>query len=250
MGQNFLIDEDIAFNIVDLAQINNYDLIIEVGPGRGALTKYLAQSHKSIIAVELDKRLAEHMLLNFKSHPNIKIINDDILKIDWIKLIGGYKKILLISNLPYSISTPMLLKYLKQNKITSFVCMLQRELVHRLIAKPNTKEYGSISVLVQYYTTVKKILDVPNNAFIPAPKIDSNVVSINKINKHSFDERWAKFIHLCFSHKRKTLVNNLKSSFAIPKIHEIFHLFNIDLNIRAEQLSVDMFYKLYKGLNK
>jgi 16S rRNA (adenine1518-N6/adenine1519-N6)-dimethyltransferase len=186
MGQNFLIDEQIARSIVNLAKASDYDLVIEVGPGIGILTQYLIQFNHPVIAVELDRRLASLLKSRFSHHKNLQIINNDILKVDLAKISEPYQRVLLISNLPYSISTPMMLHFLKQNKIQIFYCMLQKELVDRLIAKPENKAYGSISVLIQYYANIAKLLDVKPSAFDPQPKVDSNIIAIQK-NQRAFD---------------------------------------------------------------
>jgi 16S rRNA (adenine1518-N6/adenine1519-N6)-dimethyltransferase len=188
MGQNFLTDDSVAQSIVSLINVGQYDLVIEIGPGTGMLTQYLVQFNRKVIAIELDKRLAEKLHTKLEKYTNLEIINNDILQTDLVKLSADYKEVVLVSNLPYSISTPMMLQFLKQDKIKPFYCMLQKELVNRLIAKPNTKEYGSISVLVQYYAAITKLLEVPPQSFTPAPKVDSNVIVINKLDKH-FDSK-------------------------------------------------------------
>jgi 16S rRNA (adenine1518-N6/adenine1519-N6)-dimethyltransferase len=187
MGQNFLTDDNIARSIVNLINVAEYDLVIEIGPGGGALTQYLIQFNRKVIAVELDKRLAEQLRHKFSRYVNLQIINDDILEIDWIALTKPFKRVVLVSNLPYSISTPMILQFLKQDKVLIFYCMLQQELVDRLIAKPGTKNYGSISVLVQFYTTISKLLNVAPQSFTPCPKVESNVIVMNKLQQ-TFDE--------------------------------------------------------------
>jgi 16S rRNA (adenine1518-N6/adenine1519-N6)-dimethyltransferase len=188
LGQNFLTDDNVAQEIVNLSQIQNYDLVIEVGPGRGALTQHLVTFNKPLIAIELDKRLAEDLKTKFHQYPHLQIINNDILEVDLLEISKDYKQVLLISNLPYSISTPMILKFLKQNKITSFVCMLQKEVVDRLIAKSHSKTYGAFSVLVQYYASIAKFLNVAPSAFAPIPAVESQVVLMSK-NKLIFDNR-------------------------------------------------------------
>jgi 16S rRNA (adenine1518-N6/adenine1519-N6)-dimethyltransferase len=188
MGQNFLTDKNIARGIINLVNVEQYDLIIEVGPGMGALTQYLVEFNRKVIAIELDKRLAAKLKTQFIQYSNLEIINNDILQVDLVKICKDYQRIVLVSNLPYSISTPMMLKFIKQNKISTFYCMLQKELVDRLIAKPNTKDYGSISVLMQSYTNVAKLLNVPPQSFTPAPKVESNVIVINK-NENQYDEQ-------------------------------------------------------------
>jgi 16S rRNA (adenine1518-N6/adenine1519-N6)-dimethyltransferase len=187
MGQNFLTDNNIAQTIVNLIDVAQYDLVIEVGPGTGALTQYLVQFNHKVIAIELDKRLAALLKHKFNLYANLEVINDDILNIDLTQLTASYKRIVLVSNLPYSISTPMLIKFLKQEKIKVFYCMLQQELVDRLIARPATKNYGSISVLLQFYAIIGKLLNVPPQSFTPIPKVQSNVIVISKLNK-SFND--------------------------------------------------------------
>jgi 16S rRNA (adenine1518-N6/adenine1519-N6)-dimethyltransferase len=180
MGQNFLVDLNVAQQIVKLVKPNNYDLVIEVGPGNGALTQYLVKTSNKMIAIELDKRLTESLRKQFNQYKNLEIINDDILNVSLSNIAQNYQNVLLISNLPYSISTPMLLHFLNQNTINVFYCMLQKELVDRLIAKPSHKTYGAISVLMQYYATINKIMNVDAQTFFPSPKISSNFILIKK----------------------------------------------------------------------
>jgi 16S rRNA (adenine1518-N6/adenine1519-N6)-dimethyltransferase len=188
MGQNFLTDDSVARSIVDLIDVGEYDLVVEVGPGMGALTQYLIQFKQKVIAIELDKRLVEQLQHKFDKYSNLQVINDDILEIDLCQLVTEYKRVVMVSNLPYSISTPMLFQFFKQNKIQTFYCMLQRELVDRLIAKPGSKNYGSISVVTQSYVTIAKLLNVSPQAFSPAPKVESSVIVMNKLAKN-FDEK-------------------------------------------------------------
>jgi 16S rRNA (adenine1518-N6/adenine1519-N6)-dimethyltransferase len=148
MGQNFLIDENIAQKIAKLVDKDCFDAIIEVGPGGGILTKFLVLYNKPLIAIELDKRLASTLHNQFRKYQNLEIVNDDVLKIDLIKLAHHYVNPVLLSNLPYSISSPMILKFLKQDKIKTFYCMLQKEMVDRIIAKPGSKGYNAFTVLV------------------------------------------------------------------------------------------------------
>lgn len=149
MGQNFLIDENIAQKITNLIHADTYDAIIEIGPGGGVLTKFVVLYNKPLIVIELDKRLADGLIKKFKSYRHFQLVNNDVLKVDLGKLTEAYVNPVLLSNLPYSISSPMMLHFIKQNKIKVFFCMLQKEMADRISAMPSTKSYNALSALVQ-----------------------------------------------------------------------------------------------------
>jgi 16S rRNA (adenine1518-N6/adenine1519-N6)-dimethyltransferase len=245
MGQSFLINSTIAKEIVDLINFNDHDCVIEIGPGKGALTKYLVNKPLNVVAIELDKRLSEYIKQTYK---NIEVINDDVLKVDLNNILKKYKNPILLSNLPYSISSPFLFKYLSLQSSPIFICMLQKEFIERLIAIPKTKQYGGLSVVSQTYASIENLLFVDKNNFEPKPKVDSIVIRIQR-NDQEFDNKFNEFVRRCFLAKRKTLFNNLKSNFQSNLLNSIFNQLGLDNKIRAEEITQKTFLKLYKLLN-
>jgi 16S rRNA (adenine1518-N6/adenine1519-N6)-dimethyltransferase len=244
MGQNFLINKNTAQKITDLICYNQYDAIIEIGPGTGALTEFLVEKHTQIIVIELDKRLASDLKIKY---PNIKLINNDILQVDLEEILKQYKNPIMISNLPYSISSPFIFQYLSLISPPPFICMLQKEFVERLLAKPKTKQYSGFTVIVQTYLNIEKKIIVSKNNFLPKPQIDSEVIKIKRNNKE-FDIKFNEFVKICFSFKRKTLLNNLKQHFHIDTILMALKQIKINMFVRSEELEPKTFLNLYNIL--
>lgn len=244
MGQNFLVNDKVAKRIADLID-ESYDCVIEIGPGYGALTKFLSSKKHKIIGIELDKRLCEYLRNHFK---NVEIINNDILNVDLDSIFNQYKSPILISNLPYSISSPFLFKYLSLKTNTPFICMLQKDFVDRITAKPHTKQYGGLSVITQTYSHVKQMMVVGPENFQPPPKIESTVIEISK-NNASLNDQFNDFVRRCFLAKRKTIFNNLKSQFNHNKINDALSVIQVGIKARAEEISPTQFMQLYKLLN-
>jgi 16S rRNA (adenine1518-N6/adenine1519-N6)-dimethyltransferase len=247
MGQNFLIDENIAQKIIDLVHIDEHDAVIEIGPGGGILTKFIVLYNKPLVVVELDKRLAEALTKQFKDHKHFMLINNDVLKVNLEEITKPYASPILLSNLPYSISSPMMLHFIKQNKIKIFVCMLQKEMADRVSAMPGTKSYNALSALIQWHASVAKMMDVSPNSFDPPPAVNSCVVEIQR-NNRVFNEKFAKFLKICFAFKRKTLVNNLKHHFLLGSITNSLNAMHKNINVRAEELSPTELFNLYESL--
>lgn len=243
MGQSFLVNQEISEQIVSSLDLINADVIVEIGPGLGALTSHLVKTNKPLIAIELDKRLADNLT---KTYPQIKVINNDVLKVNFNLLLKEYSNPLLVSNLPYSISSPMLRAFFKSN-LKKFYCLLQKEFVQRLIAAPNSKEYSALSVCAQYMCDIKRIVDVNRTNFNPVPKVDSCFISLIKTKK--YDEKFFGFVNLCFAHRRKTLVNNLRNTYGYQSINACLTRNNINVNIRAQELTIGQLYNLHRGLN-
>jgi len=244
MGQNFLINENVINNIIDSIDFNGVDLIIEIGPGTGALTNKLVDKNVKLIAIEIDKRLGEYIQNCFIQHKNFEIIVEDALKVDFDKICNGFKKPIIISNLPYSISSVILFKFLKSN-IKEMYCMLQKEMVDRICAKPKTKDYNNFTVILQAMSKVTRLLEISKKEFKPAPEVDSSFIKIEKIRK--YDANFDKFIKSCFLARRRTLINNLKYT-NINLVKEYISKNNFSLTCRAEELSVENFIELYKLL--
>lgn len=253
MGQNFLLSNSIKNKIVKSANICDDDLIIEVGPGFGAITQLLVAQTKQVVAIELDKRLYDYLKHHINAS-NFYIINNDILKVDIDKLIEEYsefKKVKLVANLPYSISSKIVLKIIKSKYINEAYIMVQKEMAQRIAASINSSDYNAFSVFVQLFVDTKILFTVPPKEFHPAPKVDSAVVHIkNRFDTVDFDvDKIEKFLRICFLNKRKKLLNNLSNVYDKQKIMQMFDVFNIDLNIRAQNIEPSMFLKLFNFLN-
>lgn len=244
-GQNFLKDNNILEKIVNSVNITNDDLVIEIGPGSGALTKYILGKTKKVICFEIDKDL--HIYLDKYQDEGAIIIYEDFLKINlnnYIKNIT-YNNLYIISNLPYYITTPIITKIIYDNiDITSCVFMMQKEVGDRFNAKVGTKSYNSLSIFIDYYFTISKVCDVSRNSFYPVPNVDSTVLLFNKRkNKKVYATNEALFFKLikdAFTYKRKTIKNNLKN-YDLTKIEQTLNKYNLDLNVRAENLSIEIF---------
>ncbi|MDR1850532.1 MAG: 16S rRNA (adenine(1518)-N(6)/adenine(1519)-N(6))-dimethyltransferase RsmA [Mycoplasmataceae bacterium] len=243
MGQNFLINEEVCKNIVDSIDFTNVDCVIEIGPGLGAITKYIVQKSNNVIAIEIDKRLSEYIS---KTYPQIKLINEDVLKVDFNELTNQYKNPIIISNLPYSISSLVVIKFIKSN-IQHMYCMLQKEMVERMLAVPKTHEYNGFTVLLNTYTTITKTMNISKNNFMPAPEVDSIFIAIHR-NENTFDPQYDKFIKQCFGSKRRTLNNNIKNIIDKKSYEEFLNKKHISLLVRAEELDYKTFLEMYKQL--
>ena len=243
LGQNFLQDNNVIDKIVNSVDVSEDDLIIEIGPGQGALTKKLKNKKASLIAFEIDERM--HECLDQLVDNKTTIIFEDILSVDLIKLLTEkkYNKLYVVANLPYYITTPIIEKLINLDiKIDSMVVMVQNEVADRFCAKPKTRDYGYMTVLLNAFYDVEKLFIVKNTCFIPAPKVDSAVIKFNpKEKKFDYDkEKFKKLVSLSFAHKRKTLKNNLPDDIW-KKIVPYLVDKDISLSVRAEELSTDVY---------
>lgn len=242
-GQNFLINEHVLNTIATSLGTNNKN-VIEIGPGLGSLTRYLVRYYEHVLAYEIDPKMVE--VLKSTINENLDIIEGDFLKTNIDKDIEKHfnsDNIYLIANLPYYITTPILLKVLEEtNKITKLVIMIQKEVADRFLGKPNTKDYNSLSVLVQTYMNVKKVIDVSKNSFYPAPQVDSTVILLERKEKPDFeivDEKlFLNVNRQLFKQRRKTIVNNLKDIYDKDLILSILNKLNINEMARSETLTV------------
>ena len=236
LGQNFLINEEVINQIIEKAEIDEKDLIIEIGPGLGTLTNRLLEKAGKVICVELDDRMITILNDRFKLYNNFELIHDDILKVDLNKIINenlfennNIKKIKIVANLPYYITTPIIMKLLEEKlNITSITVMIQKEVADRLIAVPGEKNAGAITYSVYYYAEAEKVLDVENNSFIPEPSVTSTVIKLN-IRKEPViqikDEKLMfKIIKQAFMQRRKTLVNALSNMDIFKSKEEIIRM--------------------------
>lgn len=250
-GQNFIIDKNIINNIVEKSNVDKDTLVIEIGPGAGSLTNILGEKSKNVIAYEIDKSLKP--ILEKNIHSNTEIIYEDFLKRNVFEDIQKYEyqKLYVIANLPYYITTPIIMKLIEDKiNVDKIVVMVQKEVGDRFKAKPNTKDYNSLTIFLNYYFNVSKIMDVSRNVFIPKPNVDSIVVSFTKKDKRlkvKNEQLFFKLVRDSFKQKRKTLKNNLKG-YDLPKIEEVLNKHNLDLSVRAEALSIEIFAEIANNL--
>ena len=249
-GQNFLIDKDKTQRIVDLINANEEDLIIEIGPGAGALTKRLIKKNAKLICYEIDTDTKEYLLP--LENEKTKIVYKDFLSANVQEEIKDieYNNLYIVGNLPYYITTPIIEKIIKEEvDVKKMVFMVQKEVGERFASKPNTREYGSITVFLNYYFNIKQEFIVGRKCFNPAPNVDSMVISLNqkpervKVDMKKFD----KLVRDSFQFKRKNLRNNLKN-YDLNKVNEILSKYNLDITHRAEELDYKVFIDLSNNL--
>lgn len=260
-GQNFLIDDNILDEISTSACINDDELIIEIGPGLGNLTSYLLKKSRYVLLVEIDNNMIEILNDRFKENTNYSLINEDILKVDLDEKISkieeelnfSFKKVKVVANLPYYITTPILFKLLKDSKrVDEIVVMVQKEVADRMVASPKSKDYGILSVMIKYLADAKIIIKVPKEAFIPSPNVTSSVIKLVKNKKYECDdeEKLFELIHHAFAQRRKKMINSLESSKFLnldkEKIKDAFNKVNLNENVRAEELSIEEFILISK----
>lgn len=252
-GQNFIVDENIINSIVTKSLIDKETLVIEIGPGAGSLTAKLAESSKQVLCYEIDTTLKEILNENLKQYNNVDIIYQDFLEADVINDIKkyNYNKLYIVANLPYYITTPIIINVIeKKLNVDKMVVMVQKEVGDRFKANVGTKDYNSLSIYLNYYFNVKKIMDISRNIFIPKPNVDSIVVEFTK-KENSYnlknEEIFFKLIRDSFTQKRKTIRNNLKN-YDLNTIEEILKKHNQDLNTRAEQITIETFVEIANNL--
>lgn len=261
LGQNFLIDQNILDKIVDGAEITKEDCVIEVGPGIGSLTQNIAERAKSVLAIEIDRNLIPILRDTLKEYSNIEVVNADVLKLDLNELIEDKLKgenVKVIANLPYYVTTPIIMKFLEGRvKVQSLTIMIQKEVAERMQAGPGTKDYGSLSIAVQYYCNPKILLKVPPTVFIPQPNVDSTVIKLDVLEEPKvYVEREDLFFSLikdAFGKRRKTLLNALSSGdLKLDKdvVKKILDESNIDEVRRGETLTIEEYATLSNNLAK
>ena len=249
-GQNFLTDQNILSNIVLASECNKDSLVIEIGPGLGALTELLCESAGFVLAYEIDSDLIPVLNKNLEQFDNYEIINKDILEVDINEDINknkkDYKNIILVANLPYYITTPIILGLLsKTNLIKKYVMMMQLEVADRICGKPKTKDYNALSIAIGYRAEATKCFNVSRKVFIPEPNVDSAVIKLDLYDNPPFkandEELFFKLIREAFSQRRKTLVNNLSNNYNKELILKMLDEFNIKSNVRSEELTIANF---------
>ena len=255
LGQNFLISEQVVNEIVESSKIDKEDLVIEIGPGLGTLTKYLLEKAGKVIGIELDKKMVEILQDRFKLYNNFELYQQDVLKIDLKHLIKkekentNIKKVKIVANLPYYITTPIIMKLLEEKlDLESITVMIQKEVADRLIAIPGEKETGAITYAVYYYAIAEAILEVPKESFIPEPEVTSKVIKLNIRKEPPIEvqdkELMFKIIKSAFMQRRKTLLNALTNTKVFINKEEgekILTKLGLDINVRAEKLTLQNF---------
>ncbi|MEF2899951.1 MAG: 16S rRNA (adenine(1518)-N(6)/adenine(1519)-N(6))-dimethyltransferase RsmA [Clostridia bacterium] len=260
LGQNFLIDTNVIDRILEGARVKEGDYVIEVGPGIGTLTKEMGRSAEKVVAIEIDKTLIPILEETLEDFPNIEVINQDILKVNVQELVkeklnGGPVK--LVANLPYYITTPIVMKFLEEDiPVTDIVVMVQKEVADRMNAKPNTKDYGALSVAVQYYCDTEIVAKAPRHMFMPQPNVDSTVIGLHVREEQIYhvdnEDIFFKTVKASFGQRRKTLLNSLGGLGFLSKdqIKEALKEANIDEKRRGETLSIEEFASLSNAVNR
>lgn len=250
MGQNFLSNPLMIDAICEqIPDLNNYDCIIEIGPGLGAITEYLVTVNKPLICIELDKRLYAGLKQKFKKANNLTLVNDDFLEIDLDSITKQYKNIIVIANIPYSITTPIVLKCLAFNKIQTMYIMVQKEVARKWEYNKTSNRNASTNA-INYYFDILKVLDIKNTNFVPVPKVDSAMVILDRKTDEPYDPNFYQFMKPFFHAKRKKLLNNLPPHFDKNLIKNMLIKLGYDENVRAEALHYDDWQKLYKELKR
>ena len=255
-GQNFLIDAHVLEKIVSAAGITKDDCVLEIGPGIGTMTQYLAESAGQVIAVEIDTNLLPILADTLKDYSNVKVINQDILKVDINELVKEYnngRPIKVVANLPYYITTPIIMGLFESNvPIDNITVMVQKEVADRMQVGPGSKDYGALSLAVQYYASPYIVANVPPNCFIPRPNVGSAVIRLTRYQEPPVQEKdpklMFKLIRASFNQRRKTLQNGLNNSpeisFSKEEITKAIESLGVSPSVRGEALSLEQFAQL------
>lgn len=261
-GQNFLIDSNVLENIVEAAGITKDDFVLEIGPGIGTMTQYLCESARQVLAVEIDKMLIPILEDTLSEYDNVEVINQDVLKVDIKSLVeekNNGRPIKVVANLPYYITTPIIMGLFESKvPIESITIMVQKEVADRMQTGPGSKDYGALSLAVQYYAEAKVMLNVSATCFMPRPNVDSAVIKLTRHQKSPVEVKdeslMFRIIRASFNQRRKTLVNGLKNSseldFSKEEITEAIKSIGKEENIRGEKLTLEEFAKLSNALGK
>ena len=261
-GQNFLIDDNILQGIISSADITDEDLVIEIGPGLGNLTEYILNTAKYGLLVEIDPKMIAVLEDRFSNRNNYTLLNEDILKVDIDNLVKKikaennmeFKSVKVVANLPYYITTPIILGLLSQtDKIKKYVLMVQKEVADRIVSEPKKKDYNSLSIAIGYRCERKILINVPKEAFTPAPNVDSAVIELKLFNELPFkaknEELFFKLIRFSFEMRRKTLVNNLSNHFDKNLVLNALEKLTLQKTVRSEELSIKNFVDLADYIN-
>lgn len=255
LGQNFLIDDSVLNDIVNGADVNEEDLVIEIGPGVGTLTAQILKRAKRVVAIELDNDLIPILMEELGDNQKFQLIHNDALKVDFNEVIGDEKSVKLVANLPYYVTTPIIAKLLKDGyNFKSLTIMIQKEVAERINAEPNCKEYGALSLLVQYYCNTSIVRNVPAKCFMPRPKVDSIVIRLDKLDTPRVgpdnEKLFFDIIRNSFNMRRKTLWNSTKNIGLSKEILTVaYKEAGIDPKRRGETLSIEEFCALSNRIN-
>lgn len=264
LGQNFLINSEVVENIINSSEITKEDMVIEIGPGLGTLTKYLLERAGKVLCIELDSKMVKILNDRFSIYNNFEIINADVLKINLNEIINEnkkqekIKKVKVVANLPYYITTPIIMKLLEEKlDIESITVMIQKEVADRLIETPGGKNTGAITYTVYYYCDSEKIMEVPNSSFIPEPEVTSEVIKMNLRDKPAVEIKNPQIMFMiiksAFMQRRKTLLNALTNTKVFINKDEglkILKKLNLSENVRAEELSIQDFANIAKIISE
>ncbi|OZI12131.1 16S rRNA (adenine(1518)-N(6)/adenine(1519)-N(6))-dimethyltransferase [Bacillaceae bacterium SAS-127] len=262
LGQNFLIDPNILHRITATAELTKETGAIEIGPGIGALTEHLARTSGKVVAFEIDQRLLPILADTLSPYDNVKVVHEDVLKADVARIVQeeftDVKDLMVVANLPYYVTTPIIMKLLEENiPLKGIVVMLQKEVADRISARPGTKSYGSLSIAIQYYMEAETAFIVPKTVFMPQPNVDSAVIKLIKREKPAVEVESEKFFftvtRASFAQRRKTILNNLTNQLPQGKAHkekiiEALEQAGIDPTRRGESLSLAEFARLSNQL--
>lgn len=261
-GQNFLINTGVLEDIIDAAEVTDEDMVLEIGPGIGTMTQYLCENARQVIAVEIDTNLIPILKDTLSAYDNVRIINDDILKVDINELAREYnngRPIKVVANLPYYITTPIIMGLFESHvPIESITVMVQKEVADRMQAGPGTKDYGALSLAVQYYSKPQIVVNVPPSCFMPQPKVGSTVISLRRhqqpVVQVEDEKLMFKVIRASFNQRRKTLANGLNNYGGInltkEQIQQSIEELGVLVNIRGEALSLEQFACLSNIIGK
>jgi dimethyladenosine transferase (EC 2.1.1.-) len=261
LGQNFIIDENVLTRIIEGSEVTKNDMILEIGPGIGVLTDVLCENASKVVSVEIDKSLIPVLTETVGHHENLKVINSDVLKIDVKALIAeefGDVKPKLVANLPYYVTTPIIMMFLEERiPISDLVVMIQKEVADRIVAKPSTKAYGALSVVVQYFTEPSIVTRVSRGSFMPMPNVDSTVIrlKVRDVSPVQLEDEATFFLTIkdAFGKRRKTLLNALSSGFlkiSKDQAREALEIAAINENTRGEALDINTFATLANAIYK
>ena len=255
LGQNFLVDDSVPRDIVLGAEVDEDDLVIEIGPGVGTLTAQLLNKAKKVVAIELDNDLIPILTQEIGDNPKFTLIHNDALKVNFNEIIGEEKSVKLVANLPYYVTTPIIVKLLKENyDFKSLTIMIQKEVAERMNAEPGNKDYGALSLLVQYYCNTSIIRKVPPQCFIPRPKVDSIVIRLDRLQKPKVkvdnEKLFFDIIRSSFNMRRKTLWNGVKNvGLSKESLELAFEEAGVDPKRRGETLTIEEFAILSDKIN-
>lgn len=259
-GQNFLIDRHVLEKIVAAARITGEDCVLEIGPGIGTMTQYLAESAREVVAVEIDRALIPILEDTLSAYDNVTVINEDIMKVDIQQLVQERdqgRPIKVVANLPYYITTPIIMNLLEKNvPLQSITIMVQKEVAERMQVGPGTKDYGALSLAVQYYARPEVVANVPSNCFMPRPNVDSSVIRLTRYPQPpvevSDEKHMFSVIRASFNQRRKTLANGLANGMGISReqVTEALEKMGLSPTIRGEALTLDQFAQLSNMLKK